>query len=60
MKLFVGMDVSLAKIEIRANGEHGEIVEEPEAASEPEVLARWPGLCRNGLTLPPEIVPSEC
>jgi len=48
MKLFVGMDGSLAKTAIRASGEHGEIVEEAEAASEPEVLVRWPGLCRNG------------
>ena len=55
MKLFVGMDGSLAKTAIRASGEHGEIVEEAGAASEPEVLARWPsGLPRNfGLKVGP-------
>ncbi|MBC6407901.1 MAG: hypothetical protein GDA40_07155, partial [Rhodobacteraceae bacterium] len=40
MKLFVGMAVSLAKTAIRASGEHGEIVEEAEAASEPMLRAR--------------------
>ena len=34
MKLFVGMDVSLAKTAIRASGEHGESVEEAGAATE--------------------------
>ncbi|MBC6407633.1 MAG: IS110 family transposase, partial [Rhodobacteraceae bacterium] len=49
MKLFVGMDGSLAKIAIRASGEHSEIVEEAGAASEPDVLARWPGEMAKGL-----------
>ena len=43
MKLFVGMDVSLAMTAICVVSEHGKIIEEAEAASEPEVLSRWLG-----------------
>lgn len=62
MKLFVGLDVSLEKTAICVISEHGEIVREAQAASEPEALARWigtwrppspssvlkPAPCRNG------------
>ena len=40
MRLFVGLDVSLAKTAICVISEHGEIVKEAEAASDPEILAR--------------------
>ena len=41
MKLFVGLDVSLEKTAICVVSEHGEIVREAQAASEPEALTRW-------------------
>ncbi len=43
MRLFVGLDVSLAKTAICVISEHGKIMREAEAASEPEVLSRWLG-----------------
>jgi transposase len=43
MKLFVGLDVSLEKTAICVINEHGKIVREAQAASEPEALARWIG-----------------
>jgi transposase len=43
MKLFVGLDVSLAKIAICVVSEHGKIVKEAQVASEPEVLVSWIG-----------------
>ena len=41
MKLFVGLDVSLAKTAICVVSEHGKIVKEAQVASEPEELVRW-------------------
>ena len=41
MKLFVGLDVSLAKTSVCVISEHGKIIKEAEAQSEPEVLVRW-------------------
>ncbi len=41
MKLFVGLDVSLDKTSICVISEHGKIVREAQAASEPEALTRW-------------------
>ena len=41
MRLFVGLDVSLAKTAICVVSEHGKIVNEAQVASEPEVLERW-------------------
>lgn len=41
MRLFVGLDVSLAKTAICAISEHGKIVKEAQVASEPEELVRW-------------------
>lgn len=43
MKLFVGLDVSLAKTSVCVISEHGKIIKEAETESEPEVLARWLG-----------------
>ena len=43
MRLFVGLDVSLAKTAICVVSEHGMIVKEAQAASEPEELVRWIG-----------------
>lgn len=43
MKLFVGLDVSLANTGICVISEHGEINKETEAASDPDSLARWLG-----------------
>jgi transposase len=43
MRLFVGLDVSLAKIAICVVSEHGKIVKEAQVASEPEVLVSWIG-----------------
>jgi transposase len=43
MKLFVGLDVSLEKTAICVINEHGKIVREAQAASEPEALAHWMG-----------------
>ena len=43
MRLFVGLDVSLEKTAICVISEHGKIVREVQAASEPEVLIRWMG-----------------
>jgi len=40
MRLFVGLDVSLAKTAICVISEHGKIVKETQAASEPEALLR--------------------
>lgn len=41
MRLFVGLDVSLEKTAICVISEHGKIVREAQAASEPEALLRW-------------------
>lgn len=41
MKLFIGLDVSLAKTAICVVSEHGKIVQEAEVASEPEPLLVW-------------------
>lgn len=41
MKLFIGLDVSLAKIAICVVSDHGKIVREAEVASEPEPLLAW-------------------
>lgn len=41
MRLFVGLDVSLAKTAICVVSEHGKIVKEAEVVSEPEELVRW-------------------
>ena len=41
MKLFVGLDVSLAKTAICVISEHGKIMKEAQVASEPEELVRW-------------------
>jgi transposase len=43
MRLFVGLDVSLAKTAICVISEHGKILKEAEVPSEPEALARWAG-----------------
>ena len=41
MRLFIGLDVSLAKTAICVVSEHGKIVQEAEVASEPEPLLAW-------------------
>lgn len=41
MRLFVGLDVSLAKTAICVVSEHGNIIKEAEVASEPEPLLAW-------------------
>ena len=43
MRLFVGLDVSLAKTAICVISEHGKIMKEAQVASEPEELVRWIG-----------------
>jgi len=43
MRLFVGLDVSLAKTAICVISEHGKITKEAQVASEPEELVRWIG-----------------
>ena len=43
MRLFVGLDVSLAKTAICVISEHGKIVKEAQVASEPEALVTWVG-----------------
>ena len=43
MRLFAGLDVSLAKTVICVICERGEIIKEAEVESKPEVLTRWPG-----------------
>jgi transposase len=43
MRLFIGLDVSLAKTAICVISEHGQIVKEAQAASEPEALVNWVG-----------------
>lgn len=41
MRLFVGLDVSLAKTAICVISEHGKVVREAEVASDPEPLIAW-------------------
>lgn len=41
MRLFIGLDVSLEKTSICVISEHGKIVKEGQAVSEPEALVRW-------------------
>lgn len=41
MKLFIGLDVSLAKTAVCVVNEHGKIVKETEVASEPEALSAF-------------------
>ena len=41
MRLFVGLDVSLAKTSVCVISEHGKIIKEAGTESEPKVLARW-------------------
>lgn len=41
MKVFIGLDVSLAKTAESVVNEHGQIVKEAETGSEPEALASW-------------------
>lgn len=41
MRLFVGLDVSLAKTAICVISEHGKILKETQVTSEPEALVRW-------------------
>lgn len=41
MRLFVGLDVSLAKTTISVISEHGKIVKEAQVASEPDALVNW-------------------
>ena len=41
MRLFVGLDVSLAKTAICVISEHGKIMKEAQVASEPEELVLW-------------------
>ena len=43
MKLFIGLDVSLAKTAVCEINEHGKIVRETEVASEPEALSAFAG-----------------
>ena len=43
MRLFVGLDVSLAKTAVCVVSEHGRIVKEAEVASEPEAIVRFAG-----------------
>jgi predicted NBD/HSP70 family sugar kinase len=43
MRLFVGLDVSLAKTAACVLDEHGRIVKEVEVASEPEAIVRFAG-----------------
>jgi transposase len=43
MRLFVGLDVSIEKTAICVISEHGKIVREAQAASEPEALLCWIG-----------------
>lgn len=43
MRLFIGLDVSLAKTAICVVSEHGRIVKEAEVASEPEAIVRFAG-----------------
>lgn len=41
MRMFIGLDVSLAKTAICMISEHGKIAREAQVASEPEALVRW-------------------
>lgn len=41
MRLFVGLDVSLAKTTICVMSEHDKIAKEAQVASKPEELVRW-------------------
>ena len=43
MRLFVGLDVSLAKTAICVISEHGKIVKEAQVASEPDARVNWVG-----------------
>lgn len=43
MKLFIGLDVSLAKTAICVISEHGKVQKEAEVASDPDALCRWIG-----------------
>ena len=51
MRLFVGLDVSLAKSAICVISEHGKIMKEAQVASEPEEFVRWIG--EQEASLPP-------
>ncbi len=51
MRLFVGLDVSLAKTAICVISEYGEIIKEAEAATDPEVLASWLGGLDGGIAV---------
>jgi transposase len=43
MKLFIGLDVSLAKTAVCVISEHGKIMKETEVTSEPEALSAFAG-----------------
>ena len=53
MRLFIGLAVSLAKTAICVISEHGQIVREAQAASEPEALVNW--VAELDARLPPSV-----